>query len=209
MFYAIGCITNSKRERDLPHPQTQVTCMIWFILTCMIWFILTCMVWFILTCMVWFIHQNVLLIISTWQWANCSIFVIVICPLLPHSSAQAEGEDDGEELGGGYDHQRTYHQVQVAPHQVGELGAAPSGEVGVGLVGSGCTGGVRGAQQEGGRLTEYSRTQEPGTKYKYQEQLNENTVQHLSYKTFGWYYTDKIKWNFILSGKTVPPVCVY
>ena len=67
----------------------------------------------------------------------------------PHSSAQAEGEDDGEELGGGYDHQRTYHQVQVAPHQVGELGAAPSGEVGVGLVGPGCTGGVRGAQQEG------------------------------------------------------------
>ena len=123
--------------------------MVWFILTCMVWFILTCMVWFNLTCMVWFIHQNVLLIISTWQWANCSIFVIVICPLLPHSSAQAEGEDDGEELGGGYDHQRTYHQVQVAPHQVGELGAAPSGEVGVGLVGPGCTGGVRGAQQEG------------------------------------------------------------
>ena len=42
----------------------------------------------------------------------------------------------------------------------------------------------------GGRLTEYSRTQEPGTKYKCQEQLNENTVQHLSSKTFGgiWCY---------------------
>ena len=40
-------------------------------------------------------------------------------------------------------------------------------------------------------MTEYSRTQEPGTKYKYQEHLNENTVQHLSYKTFGgvWCYT--------------------
>ena len=174
------------------------------------------MIWFILTCMIWFIHQNVLLIISTWQWANCSIFVIVICPLLPPQLCT--GRRRRWWRGAGW---WLWSPAHLSPSS---SCSSPSGRTWCSSQWRGrswtCWAGLyrRGTRGSagGGRLTEYSRTQEPGTKYKYQEQLNENTVQHLSYKGGVWCYTagidiilTKINWKFILSDKTVPPVCFY
>ena len=66
----------------------------------------------------------------------------MIVPLLTNCPAQAEGEDDGQQLGGRHNHQRPYYHVQVLCNHVGELAVAASGEVGVGLGGADDAGGV-------------------------------------------------------------------
>ena len=58
-----------------------------------------------------------------------SLVLVVIVPLLPHRSAQAEGEDDGQQLGGCHHHHHPYHHVYVHIHHAAELVVAPSGHV--------------------------------------------------------------------------------
>ena len=53
----------------------------------------------------------------------------MIVPLLPHCPAQAEGEDDGQQLDGRHDHHHPYHHVYVLIHYDGELVVATRGEV--------------------------------------------------------------------------------
>ena len=66
----------------------------------------------------------------------------MIVPLLPHRPAQAEGEDDGQQLGGCHDHHHPYHHVYVLIHHAAELVVAPGGHVGVDLCGAADTGRV-------------------------------------------------------------------
>ena len=66
----------------------------------------------------------------------------MIIPLLPHSPAEAEGEDDGQHLHGCQDHHHPYHHVHVLIHHVGELVVAAIGEVRVCLCGAYDAGGV-------------------------------------------------------------------
>ena len=51
----------------------------------------------------------------------------MIIPLLPHSPAEAEGEDDGQQLSGCQDHHHPYHHIHILVHHVGDLVEAAIG----------------------------------------------------------------------------------
>ena len=72
----------------------------------------------------------------------------MIVPLLPHRPAQAEGEDDGQQLDGRHHDHHPDDHVQVITNHGGELAVAASGEVRVGGGGADDAGGEGRLEEE-------------------------------------------------------------
>ena len=66
----------------------------------------------------------------------------MIIPLLPNSSTQTEGKDDGQQLGGRHHYHHPYHNVHIIIDYVGELVIAACSKVGVRVCGVGDAGWV-------------------------------------------------------------------
>ena len=71
----------------------------------------------------------------TTLYDNCSVFVMSEISLLPHSSAQTEGEDDGQQLDGGHHHHGPDDDVEILLYQHYQLVVAARVQVRVVHVG--------------------------------------------------------------------------